>query len=82
MQREIGIFLVNWHKKKFFLNMVFKVYNKNLKSIFGGRIYFLSSKNNVLDRLKIRSENGIGHAMLPQFLEIWLQSFKRTKNRL
>ena len=24
----------------------------------------------VLDRLKIQSENGIGHAMLPQFLEI------------
>ena len=41
-----------------------------MKSIFGGRIYFSSSKNNVLDRLKI------------QFVEIWLQSFKRTKNRL
>ena len=38
-----------------------------------------------LDGLPIssdQSENGIGHAMLPQFLEIWLQSFKRTKNRL
>ena len=60
--------------------MFFEVYDKNLKSFFGGRILFLSSKNNVLDRLKIQSENGVGHSMMPQFLEIWLQSFKRTKN--
>ena len=43
--------------------MFFEVWNKNLKSIFGGRIQFLSSKNYVLDRLKIQSEDGIGHAM-------------------
>ena len=43
---------------------VFGVKNKNLKSVFGGLILFVNYKNNVLDRLKIQSESGIGHAML------------------
>ena len=39
--------------------MFFGLYNKNLKSIFGGRIYFLSYKNNALDLLKIQDS---GHS--------------------